>query len=249
MARKPIGLQVWTVRDALAADFKGTIEEIARIGYTGLETGMDTGGMSTADYKKFLGDLGLWITSTHVGVDMLGGDIQPAIDFAKESGFDWIVCPWANGESLEGWLGLAKTLDQAGAKIKDAGLQLCYHNHAHEFAQFDGKYGLDTLYANTDPELLKPQIDTYWVKKGGPEPQDYILKYADRGVPLVHFKDMANDAEQSFAEVGEGILDWPAIIAASDKAGAQWYIVEQDVCQRPAMESAKISFDNLNAML
>lgn len=94
---------------------------------------------------------------------------------------------------------------------------------------------------------LRDELDTYWVKHGGEEPVDYIRKYKGR-VPLLHLKDMADDADRSFAEIGEGILDIPAICAAAEDAGTQWLIVEQDVCKKSPIESVKLSLENLKKM-
>ena len=247
MLKKPIALQVWTVRDELAKDFKGTVEKVARIGYKGVEVGGDTGGMNAKELRKFMDGLGLAIVSSHTPYDQLAGDLGPTIEFAHECGMRFVACPWAQGKSAGEWLTIAKTLEKAGAKLKEAGLQLCYHNHSHEFTRYKGHYAFDILYANSKPDLLMAEIDTYWVKAGGEEPQDYIRKYAGR-VPLIHFKDMTAGANPTFTEVGNGILNWPEICSAADEAGTQWYIVEEDVCQRPPIESARISLENLKKM-
>jgi sugar phosphate isomerase/epimerase len=94
---------------------------------------------------------------------------------------------------------------------------------------------------------VKAEIDTYWVQRGGADPAAYIRQYAGR-CPLIHLKDMAADEKGSFAEVGEGTMDWPAIFTASEAGGARWYIVEQDVCQRPPLDSVAISLRNLRTM-
>jgi sugar phosphate isomerase/epimerase len=101
--------------------------------------------------------------------------------------------------------------------------------------------------AACDPQLVHAEIDTYWVQHGGEVPAEYLQRYAER-CPLVHLKDMLDDADRTFAEVGEGILDWESIFAAAESGSAQWGIVEQDRCQRPPMESARLSFENLQKM-
>jgi sugar phosphate isomerase/epimerase len=131
--------------------------------------------------------------------------------------------------------------------MKSDGLQLCYHNHSFEFQKFDGKYGLDIFYENSDPNLVLAEIDTYWVQHGGEDPAQFLRKYPNR-CPLIHLKDMLADAQKSFAEVGAGILNWPEIFKACEAVGAQWYIVEQDRCQRPPLESVRMSFENLKRM-
>jgi len=107
---------------------------------------------------------------------------------------------------------------------------------------------LDILYEDSDPGYFKAELDTYWIQHGGGSPVAWINKLSDRS-PIIHFKDMMIvDGKQIFAEVGEGNLDWPGIIEACENAGTEWYIVEQDTCQRDPFESLEISFNNLKAM-
>ena len=118
--------------------------------------------------------------------------------------------------------------------------------------RFGERTGLDIIYEESDPKGLMAEPDTYWIQHGGGSPSAWCRKLAGR-LPLVHLKDMAmvpidGRPQQVFAEVGEGNLDWPAILEACRAGGCQWYIVEQDTCRRPPIESLKISFDNLCAM-
>lgn len=249
MAKIPVALQLYTVRDDADADFKGTLTKVAEMGYQGVEFAGNFGGMSAKGLKSFLDDLGLQAAGSHTMIEQIMNDLQRAIDFSLEIGNKHLVCPYLGDnwrENAEGYKNVARILNEAGKKCKEAGLQMCYHNHSFEFTKFDGEYGFDILYANSDPELVQLELDTFWVKHGGEVPQEYIRKYSGR-VPLIHLKDMAVD-EQNFAEVGTGILDLQAIFAAADEAGTKWYIVEQDVCPGPALESAKISIENLKKM-
>lgn len=250
MAKIPISLQTFTVRDDVAKDFKGTIEQIAKIGYKGIEIGGDVGGMTGKELRKFLDGLGLAVSGCHTSIDIISKDIRPAIDFALELGNKWIVCPYLPKEwreNADDWKKMAKILEDAGRRCEEAGLKILYHNHDFEFTKFDGKYGLDILYENSDPRLVQAELDTYWIKRGGEEPVDYIRKYKNR-VPLVHLKDMTADESHTFAEIGEGMLDIEGIFAVAKEAGAEWMVVEQDACKRPPLESVRISFENLKKM-
>jgi len=245
MARIPVALQLYTVRDETAKDFLGTLEKVAQIGYEGVEFA-GTGGLSPSELKKALNDPGLKPAGSHVGIDQLKGNLDAVIEYNLEIGNKYVVCPYMPEEmrgSASQWREAAETLSEIGAKCREKGLILCYHNHAFEFQKFDGKYGFDILYESSDPECLKAEIDTFWVKFGGGDPAEYIRKLAGR-CPLIHLKDMGEDGK-TFMEVGEGIMDFQAIFDASEKGGVEWYIVEQDVCQRPSLESARISFENL----
>jgi sugar phosphate isomerase/epimerase len=247
MSGIPVALQLYTVRDVTADDFAGTVKQVADMGYAGVEVAGDTGGMSPAELKAFLGDLGLALAGSHIGLDLLEGDLQKVIDDNLALGNPWIVCPWMPEDRRAdgaGWRKAAETLTEIGAKVKAAGLQLCYHNHSFEFETFDGKTGFDIFYGAADPELVKAEIDTYWVQHGGGDPAATIRAFAGR-CPLIHLKDMTDDPEPTFTEVGNGILDFQAIFAASAEAGAEWYIVEQDRCNGPSIESARTSLESL----
>jgi len=247
MLKKPIALQTFTVRDDLAKDFKGTMEQIAKIGYAGIEIGGDMGGMTQVEFKNFLDSLGLKAMSWHAPPDQLSGNTQAVIDYAKVFDLKFVCCQFYSGQRAGDYFEMAKTLEKAGAKLKDVGIRLCYHNHAHEFTKFDGHYAIDIILANSKRDCLAWELDTFWVKTGGEEPQDYIRRYAGR-VPLLHLKDRTSGANPTFAEVGEGVLNWTEIFSAADEAATEWYIVEQDTCQRPPLESARISLENLKKM-
>ena len=243
----PVALQVYTVRDVLAGDFVGVVKQIAEIGYAGIEIGGDLGGMSPAEFRAFVGDLGLSLAGNHVGIDALEGNLDQVIEDNLAIGNPWIVCPWMpedRRKDAAGWRSVAGVMSEIGAKVRAAGLQLCYHNHSFEFQRFDGETGFDIFYAAADPDLVQAEIDTYWVQHGGDDPAATIERFAGRA-PLVHLKDMTPGDSPTFTEVGNGILDFPAIFAASEKAGVEWYIVEQDTCARPSLDSARISFENL----
>ncbi len=249
MAKIPIALQMYTVRDEAARDFIGAFKQTAEIGYSGVELA-GTGGMGAAELKKVLDDLGLAVAGSHVGIDQLESDLNAALDYNEAVGNKRVVCPYMPEERRrtgDGWKAVAELFNKVGQACCARGLLFGYHNHSFEFETFDGVAGLDILFGGTDPALVKAEIDTYWVQHGGQVPAEYIRRYADR-VELVHLKDMAATDDRGFAEVGTGILDFKAIFAESEKAGAAWYIVEQDVCPGPAFESVKLSFDNLKAM-
>lgn len=246
MARIPVGLQLYTVRDDAARDFAGTLRAVADIGYEGVELA-GTGGLSAPDLKRLLAELNLGIAGSHVGLTQLETELEQALDYYNTLGAQYIACPWLPEErrkTADDWRNLADILTGIGARTKARGIQLCYHNHAFEFQQYDGQTGFDLLFGAADPDLVKMELDTYWVEYAGHSAAETIRRYAGR-IPLVHIKDMANDEKRSFAEVGHGTMDWAAIFAACEESGdgVAWYIVEQDTCPRPPLESARMSFD------
>lgn len=249
MAKLDIALQMYTVRDEAKEDFVGTFKKVADIGYTAVELA-GTGDLPAAELKTVLDDIGLKPMGTHVAIDALEKSLEENLAYYEALGVPFITCPYMPEERRKdgaAWRATAAALQAIGQKVVDAGFTFCYHNHSFEFERFDGQYGIDILFGATDANLVQSELDTYWVQHGGEVPAEYITKLSGR-VPLIHLKDMLDDAGRSFAEVGEGILDWTAIFEAGGAAGAQWYIVEQDRCQRPPMESIRISLENLKKM-
>lgn len=246
MATFRIALQTYTVREEMARDFQGTLRQIAEMGYPAVQLS-DTGGMSIAEAKAFLDSLGLTVFGGHFGLEHLEKDLDGVLELARGLGMEYVIVPWMPEElrrDAEGWKNVAARMNAIGEKVVAAGFVFGYHNHSFEFQRFDGKTGLDILMENTDPKLVQLELDTYWVKHGGEDPAAYIRQYAGR-VPLLHLKDMAPDG--SFAEVGHGILDWDSIFQAAEEAGVQWAAVEQDTCQRPPLESARLSLEFLKS--
>lgn len=249
MANIPVALQWYTVREDAARDFVGTLEQVAAIGYAGLEI-WGYGPLTPEELRAKLDTLGLAAASSHVALTRLESDLDAVIAECRALQCPTIVCPFLPPErrSEDAYRQLAPSLDRIGGAAKASGLGFCYHNHAFEFeTEIDGMSAYDWLMANTDPALVQIEIDAFWVQKAGRDPAAYIEKYAGR-VPLVHLKDMTNDAEQTFAPVGTGSVDFAPIFAAAERGGVRWYIVEQDRAVGSAIEAARTSWDNMRAM-
>ncbi len=247
MARLPIGLQMYTLRDESAKDYVGTVTAVAEMGYEGIEDSAPP-GMNAGDFRRLLDGLGIVAAGTHTSLDALESDLDRVAEFWLEVGAKYITVsslPESRRADGDGWRTAAAAMSEVGGQLAERGLVLCYHNHSFEFQTFDGEYGLDIFYGAAHPTHVQGEIDTYWVQHGGEDPAEYIRKMPGR-TPLIHIKDMAEDG--AFAEVGEGVLDWEAIFEASEAGGAAWYIVEQDVCQRPPLESVRLTLDNLRKM-
>ena len=249
MSKLPIALQLYTVRDQMEEDYLGTLKSVARMGYTAVETNIPT-IVPTAEFKQVLAELGLRPMAAHIGFDVLQGDPSSAMAAAKELGCSYAVCPWLPEEhraDAAGYRDVAAVLSRAGAVARKQGLGFAYHNHAFEFERMDGRLAYDILMEAADPDLVAAEFDVYWAQYGGVDPVAYILSLGRR-CRLIHMKDMAADADRSFAEVGEGVLDMDAIVAAGQEVGAEWYIVEQDVAlKRTPLEAAQLSLNNMKA--
>jgi sugar phosphate isomerase/epimerase len=247
MAKIPVCLQMYTVRDDAQRDLDATLARVAELGYAGVELA-GYAGKTAQEYKALLDTHGLRAVGAHVGVDLVTGNPEQVISEAKLFGYDYVIVPWIGKpytESLEGYRKLGEELAAVAPQYADAGLTLCYHNHAFEFELSEGEQtGLDVLFAAAP--TLQAELDTFWVKKGGKDIPEYLRRLAGR-VPLVHLKDM--DASGSFAPVGTGTVDYPALFAAAESAGVRFFMVEQDSCQEPLtpLESIQTSIANLRA--
>ncbi len=266
MSKLPIGIQLYSVRDAMEADFAGTLKELKKMGYDAVEfAGLFD--YSADEVKKMCEDADIIPISAHVGRNVLFSDIPSVVANYAKIGCKYIVIPSAVREILPGGEKYNTLLDgikKTAAECAKYGIKLLYHNHDFEFDKVDGEYILDRLYADTDESELQTQIDTCWAKVGGVDPAGYVLKYSGRA-PLVHIKDFVGSKSAKMYElidgtevkeegeqvpfqlrpVGYGIQDVLSIIQASEKAGAEMVIVEQDQpsLEKTSMECAKLSID------
>ncbi len=243
----PISLQMYTLRDETAKDFPGTLARVAEIGYSAVElAGM--GAMSATEMRALLDSLGLVCSGAHVSLDAMERDLDAAIADMKTLGAPYLICPWLPPERRPdgpGYRTLAKLLGGFAERSAAAGIEFCYHHHEFELEPAGDSTGLHILRDEGGPALLF-EIDIYWAAFAGYDPAALLKDFSGR-VALVHLKDMARD-EQTFAEVGHGRLDIPGAIDAGEAAGAEWFIVEQDVCRRPPLESVKLSRDYLRTL-
>jgi len=248
MPKIPIALQMYTLRDECEKDFAGTIRKVAEIGYPAVELA-GRGSLSVQELSSLLADNHLTIAGSHIGLDQLESDLPKVIQENLALGNRFVVVPYLSDEhrkTAADYKKTAETFNKIGETLQQSGLTLCYHNHDFEFQKMDtGEIGLDILFENSDSALVKAEVDTYWVLKGGQDPVAFVRKHAGR-VPLMHIKDM-DMADDSFAPVGTGKLPLDALIAAASDIGTQYLIVEQDVCKGPAIDAVTLSYNNLKA--
>jgi sugar phosphate isomerase/epimerase len=248
MPKIPIGLQLYTLRDELEKDFAGTIRQVAAIGYAGVELA-GHGGLSIQDLSRLLADNYLTVAGSHISLDTLERDLPKVIEENLALGNKNIVVPYLPEEqrrNADDYKKLAETLNGFGETLAASGLTLAYHNHDFEFKPLDnGQIGEDILLDNTDPLLVKAEVDTYWVLKAGYDPVAFVKKHSGR-VPLMHIKDM-DPVDGSFAPVGTGTLPLDALVAAAGEIGTQYLLVEQDIVKGSAIEAVTLSYNNLKA--
>jgi sugar phosphate isomerase/epimerase len=247
-----LAVQLYTVRDLTSKDMPGTLKRLREIGYRAVELAGYGNLKNAREVKTALDDTGMLACASHAPIEQLEADLPRALDEAATLGHTNLVCPWMpenRRADARGWRETAGALSRIGAACREKGFTLSYHNHSFEFQKFDGKTGFDIFCENSDPESLKLELDVYWANHGGEDPVAMIKKLGRR-IALLHLKDMAAGAEQRFAPVGAGILDFPGILSAGDEAQVPWGIVEQDACyELPPLEAVKISYENLKTLM
>lgn len=243
---KPIALQLYTLRDAMAADFEGTVRKVADIGYIGVETA-GFGSLSPQQAMEIFTRYGLYIAAAHIDLP-LGDKRQQVLDTMATLGAKYIVKAWlpeGEFETKDQIRRHCETLNEANAVARAAGYTLVYHNHWWEYTPHG-----DWVPAQVMLDYLEPtvafEIDTYWVKVGGGEPVQVIQQLGDR-VPLLHIKDgPATSPQEPMLAAGEGAMSFRPIVEAGE-GSAEWMIVELDRCATDMMEAVTKSYHYLTS--
>jgi sugar phosphate isomerase/epimerase len=264
LAAKPktVGLQLYTLREAMAKDPDGTLKKVAEIGYKEVESfGYSDGkffGKTPKEFAAQLKDLGLTAPSGHyttgnvvvTGKGTLKNDWERAVADAAEIGQKYMVCAYLfppERTKLDDYKQFAELFNRSAEVCRAAGIQFAYHNHDFEFKELGGQLPYDLLLKDTDPKLVKMELDLYWATFAGQDPVALFKKHPGR-FPLWHVKDMAKTPEREFAEVGLGSINFQRIFDAKKTAGMTHYFVEQDVCKRPPLEAIAISYKNVGKL-
>ena len=244
----PVGIQLYAVKDELQKDPEGTLKTLRAIGYGEVETA-GFADLGARQFHELLEEAGLGAPSAHLGFDP--ANLGQAFDDAHALGARYAASgslralvqhelpagATASGMTLEEAKRTAELANHIGEQARRVGLQYVYHNHDFEFAdQGDGAIGYDLLLKETDPQLVKFEIDCGWMTLGGRDPRAYFARYPHR-FPMIHVKDFlpapagppAPDApEHPGAELGHGMIDYRPILIAAEKAGLKHYFAEQE---------------------
>mgnify|MGYP006283995279 CR=1 FL=1 len=238
-----IGLQLYTIRSVMDEDFRGAMEQVARIGYDEVEFA-GYYDRSPEEISALLTDLDLASPATHISLQRIREAPDAVLRTAKAIGHQYIVCPYLAEEertSLDDYRQLAKDFSAFGQRCTEAGLQFAYHNHDFEFTEMDGTRPYDVLLSETDPEHVQMELDLYWVLEAGHDPLDYIEQNPDR-YPLCHVKDRGPNGDM--VSVGNGTIDFAALFR---QANFQHYFVEHDNPADP-MQSIRASHRTLSQL-
>jgi sugar phosphate isomerase/epimerase len=253
------GVQLYTVRSIINKDPQRVLNEVEAAGYKEIEATYDNLDkiIEAAHNTK------LRPVSVHLETDLFTkhrDKLGPVLEDMKKRGFEYVVCPYIEPKERGGvdvMKKLADNLDKAGAQCMGAGLKLCYHNHAFEFASAGQDAGtlMDVLLANTDPKHLGWEMDIFWVSVTGNDPSDLLKKYPKR-VVLMHLKDKADGVAKrfdenvppaAFKEVGAGTMDLKRILHTATETGVKHFFVEQDSTPGDPLASLKISASYLKS--
>jgi sugar phosphate isomerase/epimerase len=254
--RRSLGAQLYTVRHEAKRDLPAVLEAVRKIGYTEVETYWDIYGHPAAELRRMINDHGLAAPSGHFDY----GGLESKIDYAKVLGVEYVICPilpksmWF---ALDSYKRAGDQFNIWGEKIHQAGMQFGFHNHNYEFRRFGDTTGFEAMMNRCDPKLVCIEMDCYWITQAGGDPLQMFQQYGNR-IKLLHLKDrkprfptsqVKDAAAEHFTEVGAGTIHWQEILAAAEKNGVKHLFVERDSGNLPAMESLRISFQNLQKII
>ena len=240
MREGQISLQLYTVRDLTERDMTGTLRRLAQMGYPAVEFA-GFGNLSAQDVRAVLDETGLRASGAHVPLEAWDSDPRAVIADMHAIGSSHAIVPFVAPEDRNEAFTrrLAEDCNRWGELCRSEGITLSYHNHDFEFARMGETTMWEVLVAETDPALVHFELDLYWIKYGGADPETVLRDVGDR-VSLVHLKDMAPDDTRSDLPVGEGTMPWPGLLETADEIGVEWYVAEQDN-PRDAMEDVATS--------
>ncbi len=250
MAKPRLGLQLYSLRDyeKTEDDFSKTMERVAEIGYRTVQVS-GIGDIPHESVARITADNGLEIVATHLAWEEFTDDLEAVI--AQHQLWNCkhtaIGMPPREYFSLEGIVKFKRELPPIAKRLSEVDMTFSYHNHAIEMTHFDGRPLLERLYDEIPAEILKAELDTYWIAAGGGDPVEWIRRYPGRQ-PLLHVKDMVATLqnEARFAPCGSGNLNWPAVLLAAEEVGVEYALVEQDTFyEQDPFEAVKLSFDFL----
>jgi sugar phosphate isomerase/epimerase len=266
------GFQLYTVRKLMPDQARPTLQKLAEAGYREIESLRDLNSVVLPLCKEF----GIHAVSAHQETPLVTGKFEPwkgsfpkgapagltwqkAVDDAAQARLKFMVIPYlmpAERGSLDQFRRYADQFNKAGEAVKKAGMQLCYHHHSFEFGPKEGSRPIDIFVERFDRNLVKFEMDVFWVSVAGEDPVALLRKWKGR-VPLIHLKDKAPGLKMHFAEglsanayreIGLGVLDFPKILAAARDAGVEHYFVEQDEVAEDPVESLRQSYRSLQTL-
>ncbi|GGE49278.1 sugar phosphate isomerase [Pullulanibacillus camelliae] len=240
--------QLFTLREELKRGIAPVFKELKQMGWAGVQISALPEGYDPDEVAAALKENQLGTAGMHISLQRMEEDLSGVLQEADLYNTKDIVCPFLP-ESLRTVKGYKEVRSRLNRIAEDAfGYRISYHNHNFELATtMDGKTALEYLLEPSEDNRVLAEVDLYWVKKGGGDPLAFIQPYKNR-MPIIHLKDMTDDEEETFAEVGTGKIDFAPILRWCERSGVEWYAVEQDKCPGDPMQSLEISLKNLNQL-
>jgi sugar phosphate isomerase/epimerase len=260
-----MGLQLFTIRDALAKDVLGTLKTVAALGFEDTETyGLDplTGsyyGYKAADFKVMMDDLRLTTSSGHYDLGLylskpqaeMQRYVDQCIEGARALNQRYITWPWMPPElrTMATFKRLPEVLNRIGEQITQSGLGFAYHNHDFEFVDYNGETGYDMILKGTDPNLVKLQLDMYWVVHSSQKSITALIDQDPKRFVMWHIKDM-DKVSRDYSELGNGSIDYHKVLSEASQEGLEYYFLEQGGnFARNSMQSIRDSANYFNRKL
>jgi sugar phosphate isomerase/epimerase len=239
------GLQLYSLRAEMGADFEGTLAKLAEIGFKEMEFA-GYFDKTPSQVRSILDANGLTSPAAHIPLEAIRDNLNKVIDTAATIGQKYIVLPYMVGADREydNYARIADLLNHAGEAGKNAGIKMGYHNHDFEFDKHDGRMGYDVLLEQTDDDLVFFEMDLYWAATAGIDARDYFRRYPGR-FTMLHVKDQAANGEM--ADVGRGIIDFADIFSMADIAGFEHYFIEHDNPSN-GISSINYSYNTVNQL-
>jgi len=252
LAKIPIALQLYSVRDDCARDLPGTLKAVAEMGYDGVEFA-GYYGRSASELKKMLDALKLKVAGTHIGIEtLLGDELNKTVEFNRIIGNKFLIVPGFPEErrkSKAAWLETAHLMNDISAKLKPKGMRTGYHNHYIEFQPMEGALPWDIFFGATNRDVVM-QFDTGNAMEGGVSADGLLAilrKYPGRAT-TVHLKEHSKSNDKAI--IGEGDTKWKELLSLCETVGGtEWYIIEQESYAFPLVECARRCVQNLRKML
>lgn len=251
-SKKPLAIQLYTIRDAVSGNLEKALEKLAALGFTELEIyGYNSTffGKNRTEFQAILKQTGLKVISSHHTTGIIHKDMGTLLNSWEKSvedlhfiGSKYMICSYLFPEerTIENYKKLPELFEKAGEITQKAEIQFAYHNHDFEFEKLeDHKSIYDFILENTSSDLVKMELDLYWISKAGLDPLAYFEKYPGR-FPLWHVKDM-KAGTKDFTEIGNGTINFNRIFRAREKAGLKYWFLEQDSSDKDIFESIRIS--------
>lgn len=241
-----VGVQLYTVREAMRRDFEGTLEEVARIGFREVEFA-GYFGRTPQQVLLALDRAGLTAPGSHIPLEALEVDWARTVSDARVMGHRYLIVAWTPRErrrTLDDWRRIGELFTRAGEAARREGVTFAYHNHDFEFVPLEGRLPFDVLLEASDPRHVKIEMDLFWIRKGGQDPLAWFERWPGR-FPCVHVKDMAADGRM--VDVGAGAIDWRGLLSHRRQAGIEHYFVEHDE-PADAMASIRAGYHYLHAL-